>query len=224
MKKTMLISIISLAFLSISSTVAYFLRYIDLIDWVPLGIGVFIALLGGIVYAVIREKKFSSYLGLGINAISLGFLIRAWYIFRRFDNALWLMLLVSLLCISCLWIFYILTAIPFIKRHSGWFLLIFVILSLIGYVFLIAFTTTTWVSTLGFYMIIEIAFIIGLCWATDSQSDLMTNALYCSYSIFIVAIIIAIAMLGGDGFDFSFDIGGVGGGKKPPRKKTVNKL
>ena len=228
MKKISLVSIISILFLSLSSIVAYLLRFVDLgSKWVYVVIGVLILILSGVLAIILKKHKKSNYLCLLLSSISLGFLIRAWYIFRNFDNALWVMLLVSFACSIYLWIFYLLLYVPLFEKHYNAFTITFLILSFITYILVVCLTETTFVSTFGFYMIVEIAFIIGLCMKSQTYSQLMRNMVLCSYSIFIVAIIIIILMLSGDGadFDFSFDLGNDSTGLKSPKdKKVVNDL
>lgn len=228
MKKITLVSLISILFLSLSSIVAYLLRYISLDSpWLYIVLGVLILFGSGVLAFLLKKYKFSNILCLLLSSIALGFLIRSWYIFREFDNPLWMMLLVSFSCAIYLWIFYLLLYIPFFEKHYGVFTIIFLVLSFLGYLLVIGFTETTFVSTFGFYMIVEIAFIIGLCMKSKTYSQLMRNMVLCSYSIFIVAIIIVILMLAGDGadFDFSFDIGGEPNGLSSPKdKKVINDL
>lgn len=184
-----------------------------------LTVGVSVAIFSGLLALIFKKIKFTKYFSLFLNAIALGFCIRTWYIFRLYDNSILLMLLISLASLIYLWFFYVLLFIPFFDKHCDLFMLFFIIASFIGYILLIIFTKTTWLSTFGFYMIVEIAFIIGLCMQTKSLDELMSTMLICSFSVFIVAVIIAILMLGGDGFDLDFDFGFSGSGKTTSPKK-----
>lgn len=222
-KKISLVSIISLLFLVLSSVVAYYLKFKDLKNWTSLLIGVLIALFSGVLALTFKKIKITKYISLFLNAIALGFCIRAWYIYRSYDNTLLLMIAVSLLSLCYLWMFYLFLYLPFIEKYINVFFILYVILSLIGYVLLIIFTKTTWLSTFGYYMIVEISFIIGLCMTTDSIDELVKIMLLCSFSVFIVALIIAILMLGGDGIDFDFDLGIGGGNRSSPKKKKVKR-
>ena len=76
-------------------------------------------------------------------------------------------------------------------------------------------------------MIVQFTFIIGLCVESGTYSELMKNMLYCSYSILIVAIIMGLLMLIGDGGDFDLgldglDFGGGSGGSET--RKTRREL
>lgn len=229
MKKISLVSIISIIFLSISSVVAYFLRYTSMDEWTYLVFGVFVLIISGVLAFVFKKSNFVNCLCLGISSIALGFLIRAWYIFRNFDNSFLTMILVSLACAVYLWVYYLLLYIPYFDKHCSVFTIIFIVLSLIAYIIVVATTETTFVSTFGYYMIVEIAFIVGLCMKSYTYSQLIRNMVLCSYSIFIVAIIIAFLMLAGDGadFDFDFDIGADAnnnGLSSPKDKKVKNDL
>lgn len=206
----------------LSSTIGYVLRYTNFTNWNCFGLAVFLIIISVFVCLLTYKYRAGLTISLLINAIALGFLIRTWYIFRNFDNDLWLMLLIALICIVYLWLFYLLLSIPLFEKFIGWFLLAFVILSLIAYAILVASTTTTFLSTLGFYMIVQIAFIVGLCLEAKNSHEILKHLLFSSYSIIIIAIIIGLAMLGGDGFDLSFDgFGGDGGSLRSPRKKQV---
>lgn len=228
MKKITLVSLISFLFLIISSLVAYFLRYIDGVnDKICLIIGVIILVLSGLIKLIFKRKKLISIFCLILSSIALGFMIRSWYIFRNFDNSLLVMLLVSLACIVHLWIFYLLLYIPFIDKHYVAYTIIFIIASIIVYLFVMGFSQTTYISTFGYYMIVEMSFVIGLCMSSRTYTDLINNMSICSYSVFIVAVVIAILMIAGDGadFDFSFDLGGgdsLSDKKSPKDKKVIN--
>ena len=62
-------------------------------------------------------------------------------------------------------------------------------------------TKTTYVSTFGYYVIIEIAFIFAMCKNQNKMQKLFKDIVLSTYSIFVVAIIIAIIMLGADSID-----------------------
>ncbi len=228
MKKITLVSIVSILFLSIASIVAYLLKFINNNSKVLfLILGIVILIISGIFAASLKKYKFNNILCLGISSISLGFLIRAWYIFRDFDNALWVMLLVSFACAIYLWVYYLLLFIPFFDKHCGIFTIIFIILSLIGYIIVMSITETTYISTFGYYMIVEISFIIALCMKSNTISNVLRNIVLCSFSIFIVALIMIILMLAGDGMDFDFDFSIDGGSSKidsPKDKRITNDL
>ena len=221
MKKITSVSLFSLLFLGISSFVAYMLKFTNLTNkWICLLIGVCMLVVSGII-SIIKLGKIADVICFTSNAVALGFCIRTWYIFREFDNSLGIMMLVSLACLAYLLVFYLLLYIPFFERHYGIYMIIFMVLTLIGYIIVIATTKTTFVSTFGFYVIIECAFIFAMSIPTNKFSDLFRNILISTYSVFIVAIIICIMMLAGEGmdFDFSGDFSGSGDGLVSPKEK-----
>lgn len=81
MKKLFIILISSFAFLLISTTISYFLQFvIDLEYGYLLLIGVGIAIIS-LILAISFKTIFSmKYVCFVINAISLGFMMRSWYI------------------------------------------------------------------------------------------------------------------------------------------------
>jgi hypothetical protein len=151
-----------------------------------------------------------------LSAIALGFCIRAWYIFRNFDNSLLTIFLVSLACVIYLWIFYILAHIPLFEKYFTAFFWIYFIISFIAYFLIMAFTKTTYISTFGYYMLIEMAFIFALCAESENANELVRSLTLSSYSVYIVAVIILICMYGG-GDGFSID--GLDIGKKKPLRE-----
>ena len=222
MKKITVVSIVSILFLCLSSLVGYFLRYLDTDSaWLMLGIGVGIGIISASCAGILKKYKFTNYLCLILSSIALGFMIRAWYIYRGFDNKWWVMILTSISCAIYLWVYYLLLHIPCFKNHSTGFTIIFVIISLIAYLFIMGFTKTTFVSTFGYYMIIEIGFIFALIKDSNSNVKLLRNMVMSSYAIFIVAFIIFIILLAGDGadFDFDLDLSGIGEERKKNEKK-----
>ena len=223
MKKITLVSLFSLLFLSVSSTVAYMLKYIPITNkWVALGIGVGVLAISGIVCWIKDRNKVINGICFVVNAFALGFCIRAWYIFREFDNSLGTMLLVSLACLAYLLVFYFILYIPFIENYYELYLLIFLILTVIVYLVVIFTTKTTFVSTFGYYVIIEIAFIFAMSKPARTFFDLFRNVLISTYSVFVVALIIAVIMSGGDGLD-GFDIGGADVPLSSPKDDKVKK-
>ncbi len=238
MKKILLVSIGSFLFLSVSSIVGYLLRYLPFGGPKPplfIGIGI---LVSAVVFAIFSAEDFRSekiqmpfsmrtpwnIFCFLLSAVALGFCIRAWYLFRKFDNELWVMLLVSLSCVAYLWVYYLLLYLPFIERHVTAYTFTYVALSLIGYILVAALTKTTYVSTFGYYMIVEIAFLFALCMQTDSVRELIRVLTLSSFSVFIVAIILLLMICGGDGIDLDGSIfDGFGGGMESPKKKRVHK-
>ena len=154
-----------------------------------------------------------------INAFALGLCIRGWYIYRGFDNPLWVMLLISLISTFYLWVFYLLLFVPIFNRNYTAFTIIFMILSIIAYVLVVIFTKTTFVSTYGWYMIIEIAFIFALSIDYYDNEELFKGVVISTYSVIVVAILMLLIMLNGDGIDLSFDGFGVSDLSSPREKR-----
>jgi hypothetical protein len=221
MKKLGLVSVASFLFLALSSVTAYLLRFWDY-GYVPvlIYIGIVILVASAIIAAFAKKRIAVNVVCCVISSVALGFLIRAWYVFRGFDNQLWVILLVSLACVLYLWFFYLFAHIPFFRKHIGLYVFLYIIASLGGYIAVVATTQTTFVSTFGFYMIMELAFIFAMCTSTEEPEELVRAITISSYTVFIVAIIIIILVLceGDFEFDLDFSFDGfdldVGNGKK----------
>ena len=225
MKKITIISLTSFVFLIISSLVAYVLGVLN-VNNLPATffIGIFILIINGILSIFLKHNVVHDIILLTISSISLVLLIRSWYIFRGFDNSPLILLLVCISCVAYILIYYLLMKIPFLDRHRVLFTILFIIISTIGYIIVMANTTTTYVSTFGYYMIIQISFIIALCMEAENTHVVLRNMVKCSFSIFIVAVIIGIMILAGDGADFDFSLDGLsfdggGGSSKKDKKK-----
>ncbi len=93
------------------------------------------------------------------------------------------------------------------------------ILSIISYVLVVIFTKTTFVSTYGWYMIIEIAFIFALGIDYYDNEELFKGIVISTYSVIVVAILMLLIMLSGDGIDLSFDGFGVSDLSSPREKR-----
>lgn len=221
MKKISLVSIASLIFLSLCSLVGWAFRYVSFNDAVAyVVIGLVICLISGIILFVLRKKSSIFYLiSYLLNAFGLGLCIRGWYIYRGFDNPLWVMLLISLISTFYLWVFYLLLFVPIFNRNYTAFTIIFMILSIIAYVLVVIFTKTTFVSTYGWYMIIEIAFIFALSIKNDDNKQLFKYVVISTYSVIVVAILMLLIMSSGDGIDLSFDGFGVSDLSSPREKR-----
>ncbi len=225
MKKTLYTTVLSAVFLSLSSVVAYSLRFFpQLTLTVCLIVGIVLAVANGI-FALIEQEVVANVLQLLFNSVSLGFVLRAWYIFRGFDNALWLMFCVSLACVAYLWVYLALLQIPPFKRNAGLFTFVFVALSVVVYVLLVIYTKTTFVSTLGLFSIVEIAFFFCMFSASDGIKEFLQKAVVSSFSIIIVAIVVvSIVCESADGlevlecFDFSVGSNKSTHGAKPKTK------
>ncbi|MDD4212399.1 MAG: hypothetical protein PHY42_03250 [Bacilli bacterium] len=220
MKKTLFIFIASLGFLLISSICAYFLKFVTFEDACdPLMIGCIIFLVN-IVFATLAKKYYQlNFLSFAINAIGLGFCIRAWYIFRNFDNSLLIMLAVSVIASLYLWVYHLYSKLPYFNYYPTFWTIIFVILTLVLYIISVVNTGTTFLSTVGYYLIIEVAFLFATGVKAKTYKKLFRNVLLSSFSVIVVAILIALMMLSGDGLDL--DLSGVdfSGPSKDKNKK-----
>ena len=92
----------------------------------------------------------------------------------------------------------------FFDKHFKFYIWTFLILTLISYILVFIFSETTFISTFGYFVIIEIAFIFAMCKKEDDFADLFRNITISSFSVFIVAIIMLLIMLECDGLDFDF--------------------
>lgn len=214
MKRCLQTLAVSLAFLIVTSVVGYLGRYIPLDFWWIFGIGTIILVVGLIFTIAFWKNSTYKLISLFINAVSMGFYLRSWYINRGFDNPLWLMLCVSLLAAAYLFVFILPLYIDGVNRHYGWYLLIFTILSIAGYVCLVIFTKTTWVSTLGYYGLLELGFIMTMSMEGNNKIKLYISWQVASYTVIVCAVIILIIVLGGDatGDILSGIDGDIGGG------------
>lgn len=218
----------SLLFLSLCSGFEVLARdYLFESPWVPLAIGVGILILSGILSACAKKNIILNSICFLVNAAALGLCIHAWYMYRCYENSIEVMLLVSLACVVYLLIFYLSLYIPFIEKHINIYIWIFLVLTLVGYLIVMFTTETTYISTFGYYVIIEIAFILAMCHHQTTVKHLFRDIVLSTYSVLIVAIIIALIMLGADsldGLDGIGDIGVDGGGIKSPKKQRVSTL
>jgi len=225
MKKTTLVSIFSFIFLMLSSLFSYLFKNVNFgVVWLSLVLGVFLMAISGLI-AFVNKKSFkANIICFILNSIALGLYIRTWYNFRNFDNSLLTITLVSLACVVYLWIFFGALHIPFLNKHYGIFLVIYILISIVVYITLIFVSKTTYLSTFGYYMIVQIAFIFSLESKSFSINGLFRNVVLASYSILVVAIIIAAFMLGGDGSGLDFASGGGGPDKMTsPKDQKVRK-
>src|SRR5690554_3492366 len=163
MKKTTLVSIFSFIFLMLSSLFSYLFKNVNFgVVWLSLVLGVFLMAISGLI-AFVNKKSFkANIICFILNSIALGLYIRTWYNFRNFDNSLITITLVSLACVVYLWIFFGALHIPFLNKHYGIFLVIYILISIVVYITLIFVSKTTYLSTFGYYMIVQIAFIFSL--------------------------------------------------------------
>ena len=207
MKKTFKIFLMSLVFLTLCSIVGYFTKYANFKDvWGPLVIAAPILLLSIILSIIGKYYKTINIVSFVMNAVALGFCIRAWYILRNFDNSLWIMLAISVVASSFIWLFYLFSFLPGFDSHPITDTLLFALIFLVFYIILVAKTKTTFVSTLGYYLIIELGFLFASLAAASDNWKLFRNISLSTFSVIAVAIIIAI--IAGSG-DFDIDISGL---------------
>ena len=135
----------------------------------------------------------------------MGFYLQSWYINRGFQNSVWLMLGVAALASLYLVVFALPLFVPAINRHYGIYLLIFILMSLGGYVALLVLTKTTWVSTLGYFGLLQLSFILGSSFDCNDWDDEIRALWLSSYSIVVCALIILAIVAGGDSCDASCD-------------------
>lgn len=215
MKKISVVSLASFIFLMLSSVVALGSKPLFSDAKIPLIAGCMILAASGILAIIVRENTVVNILCCFLSSIAMGLLIRAWYNLRRLENDIATMLLISLSLVAYLWVFFAISKIPFIRHNKTVFIIfsiVFVLLSIIAYVLLVLNTKTTYVSTLGYYAIIQLGFIFAMSLEAHDREELIRNLTLSTYSVFVVAIIVAvffiIAMLGGDGLDCDCDCGG----------------
>ena len=211
LKKTGFVSAMAFAFLLVASAVAFATGFIPCPEqsyaWAYLCLGVFILIVSGLTAFVIRKNTVVNAICFSVNAVALGCLIRAWYIFRELDNSIITMLLVCLACLAYIWLFFLCCLIPFFSRHLKLFFWLWLFVSCVAYMPVVAFTKTDFVSTFGYYMLVLCAFIYAMVSDSENFSELMRALTLSTYSVFVVAIIVAVIMLTED-CDFSVDFAG----------------
>lgn len=225
MKKITFVSIMSFIFLALCSLFEYIFRSFTFeFAWIPLVIGVGCLILSGILAYNAKNNITANILCFIINSVALGLCIRAWYMYRNYDNSLGVMLIVSLACVVYLIIFYLLLYIPFIEKHINVYIWVFLIFTLVIYLAVMFLSKTTYVSTFGYFVIVEIAFILAMCHKQMTAQKLFRDIVLSTYSVFVVAIIIALIMLGADsldGLDLNPGDGSPFGTIKSPKKQKV---
>ena len=208
MKKFSIVTLVSFIFMTVSSVSAYLLRFLPVEEpllFVAIGV---ILLIASAVLADLAERRIRlNVICSFANAVALGALIRAWYVFRGFDNPLWLMLLVSLATVLYLCFFFLFAHIPLFQEHPRIYIAVFLLLSGASYVLLLIFTQTTFVSTLGYYAIVELGFIYAMCVSTEDEETLIRTLTLSTYTLFGVAVIVAVVILSDGDADLDIDLG-----------------
>jgi hypothetical protein len=239
MKKISIASLASFIFLMCASAVALISKFIFKDALTSLIVGGIILLMSGILAFVMKDKTPTNIVCFFISSIAMGLFIRSWYILRGLENGIGTMALVSLSLVLYLWLFFAFTRIPLIRHSKTAFIIfsiLFVAASIGIYVFLVSNTNTTYLSTIGYYAIIELGFIFAMSLEAHTREDLIRNLALSTYSVLIVGIIVAvflvIALLGGDGLDCDCDCGGdcccdscdIGGDLPSTKKKKKGKI
>lgn len=212
----------SLLFLTVTTLVGYAAYFFNISDfWTMFGIasGVLVA---GILIGIVKQTA-AKIVSFFVNAVAMGFYLQSWYINRGFDNSVWLMLGVALLAATYMLVFALPLLIPVVNRHYGIYLTVFVLLSLGGYVSLVVLTKTTWVSTLGYFGLLQLSFILGSSFSCSDWDDEVRALWLSSYSVVVCAVIILAIVAGGDGCDASCDCGGTRDVSSPIKSKKGSK-
>ena len=213
MKKITIVSAASFIFLSICSLVAwisapFFSEYSR-----PLILGVSVLAVSGLIAFIVREKCETNILCAVLSAVAMGLVLRAWYILRGLENPLAVMLLISLGAVVYLWIYFALIRITVIRESAGATAAVtalYVAVSVLIYILLVLGTKTSFVSTVGFYAFIELSFIFAMSLEVNDRGELIRNLTLSTYSVLIVAIIVAffaLVVASGEG-DCDCDCGG----------------
>ena len=212
MKRITLVSLASFGFLALCSLVEYIARGIikDQVEALLIGLGVLI--LSGAAVLFAGERIWMNSICFTLSSIAMGLLLRAWYINRGFENSLPTMLLVSLCAVLYLWLFYAVSRIPVFRESRGAYIafsVIFALLSGGAYLVVMLTTETTFVSTFGYFMIIELAFIFAMSLEVHSGRELFHNLTLSTFSVFLVAlgvlIAVILALVCGEGGDCDCD-------------------
>ena len=215
MKKITVVSLASFLFLTLCSTVAYLLRWALCEEVTSLVLGLVILALSGVLAIIAKERVWLNLLCFLLSSVAMGVLIRAWYITRGFDNSYVTMLAVSLCTVAYLWVFFAVSRIPLFRRSRKAYIIyavLFAALSGIGYLVVMLNTKTTFVSTFGYYMILELAFIFAMSLEVENKRQLLRNLTLSTYSVFAVAVgvivAIVLALVCGEGGDCDCDCDG----------------
>ncbi len=193
MKRKFTMMFISALFLTATSVVARVLSFVPLGFWANFGIGSGLLVVGLLLLVFCGKHNAVKCVVTVINALSMGCYLRSWYINRGFDNSLWLMLFVVALATIYYLVAILPMAIPAVEAKKGLYLTLFVIASVVLFVLLVIFTKTTWVSTLGYFGLIQLGFVI--CLALDEKQKIYNAMVASTYTVAICAVIILIVVL-----------------------------
>lgn len=208
LKKVLLVSAAALVFLLVASLIAYLFgfveSYYEYLGWVYVGVGVAALVASGVLAFAVKGRSAVNIACFAANSVALGLCIRGWYELRGLENSFLTMFFVCLACIAYLWIFFLLCLIPFISRHITPFFFIWLGISAVAYILVVIFTTTTFVSTFGYYMLMTASFIFAIISGAGGVHGLIRALALSSYSVFAVAAIVAVIVLT-DGGDMTLD-------------------
>ncbi|MCM1195275.1 MAG: hypothetical protein NC099_05105 [Corallococcus sp.] len=193
---------VSAIFLIITSVVGFLFSFVPTGMWETFGIASAVFAVGIILSLTVRRRKSVKYVVIFINAIAMGIYLRSWYIDRKFSNPLWMILAVAVLATAYLLL--IVAVVCLIKNPKArlWTAVAFVMVSVVAYILLVILTTTSWVSTLGFFGLLQIGFAFSLF---SKEESLVASWQIASYTVALCAVIILVIALGGDGLDGLFD-------------------
>ena len=216
--------VFSFAFFTLASVVAYLLGFLSFASpWIPLGIGVVLMIFAGAYEFISEYSLIMNIVCSVVNSVALGFCVRAWYTFREFNNGKVTMLLLALSCVVYILLFCLPLFIPFIEHHVKLHFWIFVVLSLAVYICLLFTTKTTYLSTFGFYSIVNVLFILAMCRDSRNIRSFIRKMTLSTSGVALVAVIIAVLMFDGD-LDF-LDIGeGLFDIDSPRKKNSKNNI
>lgn len=230
MKKITIVSAVSFLFLLICSVVAKLTQHAFDEVKTPLIIGIAILAASGVLALIVRESTSVNIVCALASAIAMGFVIRAWYILRGLENSILTMALISFGAVVYLWLYFACIRIPVIKESEGVTVAVtalYVVISVVIYIIMVSCTETNFVSTIGFYAFIELSFIFAMSLGVNDNKELIRNLTLSTYSVFIVAIIVAVFALAASGGDCDCDCGGCDcdcGGEGSKSKKTKRKI
>ena len=202
-KRAGIVCALALAFLFVAALTAFALGYIQQSlqgHWaIYLSVGAGAMGASGIAAFCVRHNTAVDIACLAADAVALGLCIRAWYIVRGLENDLLTMFLICLACIAVLWAFFFIGLIPPFARHGKAYFLVFLLAGGAIYLVLVCVTETAFLSTFGYFMLVEAGFIFGMLFRAETVKRLLRIATLSSYSVFIVAVIVAFSALSEDG-------------------------
>ena len=212
MKKTLAVSLASLGFLLLCSATEMLTRSIFSDFTLTILVGIAVLVISGILAVFAGERIVPNAICFALGAIAFGVLLRAWYINRGFTNGPLTLLLVSLSAVLYLLLFVLISQLKLFRSNRRAYIILAIIYGAVSgilYLLIMLTTKTTYVSTFGYFMIVELGFIFALSLDTNNKRELFRNLTLSTYSIFGVALgVLAVAVLAlvlGDGCDLDCD-------------------